>query len=934
MRTTLSSFPLLGVVQLLLDRGGGAARWQVQEDQHWCHVKPRDYPNRIQGWKLHISATWLAAPMVLHQAAQVLIAHGCAFKFAGTMDRVLELTDKRADRAQAGKFITAYPRDDDHLRQLAPLLDQATVQLPGPAILSDRPYREGSLVHYRYGAFAGVPVLTNDGSMEARLEAPDGTLVEDARQPWFCPPPWAEPPYQGPPGRDAKPPAQPKPVLLADRFRVERAITHTARGGVYRATDQHTGEDVILKQARAHISGLSYAGDARDVLRHEAAMLAAIAGLAPRVVHEFEQGTQLFVAVEALAGQVLTAWARAWWEEPDQTAPEAEGPPVAEMVAMAHQLADLIDGVHARGFVYRDLTPNNVMVLPDGSLRLVDAELMARPGDPVTNANTPGFGAPELLAGPLVGPAPGPAADHYSLGALLCCLATGVVPAFAPDLPAAGPDAGPDLPAGRSTNDRIAMLLWYAAARNPAARRLAPAILGLTAPDPQQRWSTDRLRELLAAADDAPATVVGSARAAAGQAAGVVAAAVPSGTDARLPRQRQQLLLEGGLSHLAASVHAAPGERIVATNGSWGTRTDPCNVQNGAAGVLEVLVRGSEQFGWESLREAVARVARWVDRRRTAATQLLPGLYFGRAGTAWALYSAARHLADAGLAERALALATSLPVRWPNPDVTHGTAGVGLASLHLWYETKEPALWEQVTTAADHLLEHAHTRDGQIYWQVEPDFDSKLAGATCYGFAHGIAGIATFLLAAAQASGRDDCRRAAERAGETLAAAAVPVAGAAYWPNDLAGPEPSDLRYQWCHGASGVGTFLLRLWQATGEPRYRELAHLAALMVRRGRWLTGVSACHGLAGNGEFLLDLAAAADGPYHAWAEELAACLYVRGTLRHGNLVVADEPNVDLNLDFNTGLGGVVGYLLRLRYGGPRWWMADAGATSGAAV
>src|SRR5262245_5206006 len=132
------SFPLREIVTILL-AGRAAQRWRVQEDEQWCHVTPTDYPLRIQGWKMHVSATWLSAPIVLHRAARMLVEQGCAFKFAGTMDRVWALNQKNAQRQQAGKFITVYPRDDDHLRALAPLLDQATAGLPGPVILSDHP---------------------------------------------------------------------------------------------------------------------------------------------------------------------------------------------------------------------------------------------------------------------------------------------------------------------------------------------------------------------------------------------------------------------------------------------------------------------------------------------------------------------------------------------------------------------------------------------------------------------------------------------------------------------------------------------------------------------------------------------------------------------------------------------------------------------------
>jgi serine/threonine protein kinase len=880
---------------MLLAADGG--NWQVHDDAFWCHVTPRSYPTRTQGWKLHVSATRLSAPLVLHRVAQVLIPRSCAFKFAGTMRRVAELTSKNADRAQAGKFIAIYPRDDDELRELAPILDQATADLPGPAVLSDRPVRPGSLVHYRYGAFQGVSVFTNDGVYETRLEAPDGTLVEDARQPWFSPPPWAGLPFEGRPGQAARP-AKPKPVLLGGRFRAEKALIHTARGGVYRAVDQQTGARVVIKQARAHILGINHVGDARDGLRHEARMLEELHGLTPAVVQLFEQGDRVFLAVEELNGEPFSVWVHNRWQDAS-----GEGVSTAEAVRIAGQLADLVGEVHQRGLIFRDLAPGNVMMLEDGQLRLIDTEAVTQPGSWVTQVQTPGFAAPEVLTGMGVGPAPGPEVDYYALGALLCHLVTGQPPALPPD---SSSHAGDDPVAKtRSAVERFTLLLEYAAVDNPAAQRLAPAILGLTQDDPQQRWDLIRLRAFLSE----PTTSTGPS--------------LPLDTG-QLTADRQQRMITDGLAYLIGKLDVAAGERLV-PNHDLTIRPDSCNVQYGAAGVLGVLVRASELLGQAEVTAAVSRVARWLDERRMTVPKLLPGLYFGRSGTAWALYAAARHLADDAMVERALELAAAVPVRWPNPDITHGTAGAGMASLYLWTQTKESVFLERVNAAVDHLGEVVeHTVDGGVHWRVPDDFDSQLAGTASFGFAHGVAGVGTFLLAAARATGRSDAHTFAVQAGQTLVNAAVRHGGAAYWPNDVTGPAAGDLRYQWCNGASGVGTFLVRLWQHTGAEIYRQLAHEAAVMVRRGRWLVGVSQCHGLSGNGEFLLDLAAAGnpDDPYRGWAEELAGCLYAKHARRNGRIVVSDN---ELNLDFGTGFAGVVGFLLRLRHGGPRWWMCD---------
>ncbi|WP_405723268.1 class IV lanthionine synthetase LanL [Streptomyces sp. NBC_01537] len=885
-------FALQGLVRLVLsDRG--ASGWELTEDDLWCRVSPPDRASRVQGWKLHVSATPLSAPATLHRSAQVLVRHGCAFKFAARTEYVETLTSSRCDRAQCGKFITAYPRDDEHFSELAQALDAATAGLPGPAILSDRPYRRGSVVHYRYGAFRGVPYRNNEGVEETRLRAPDGTVVKDERKPWFCPPPWAGLPPVGCPEPGDGPPAQPQQVLLGDRYTVRAAIRHSARGGVYRAVDRKTGRDVVIKQARPHV-GAGFTGrDARDGLRGEAAALAALHGLSADMVELFEQDDHVFLVEAEIPGVTLARWVREEFRALDAG---DLGLPTARAVALAARLAALLGEVHGRGLVYRDLSPANVIVTHGDRLRLIDPECVAEPDQWGHRVYTPGYGAPEYASGPKYGPAPEQTADLFSLGAMLFHLATGVDPAFA----SAPADPRPPV-------ERLDNVLGPVGLRNRTARLLAPAIRGLCAHDPARRWSLGRLTAFLA--DPAPPSA---------------SATVARTSSAVRDRARPDQLIEGGLAHVLATMGARDADRLW-PNGQSGTGTDPCNVQHGAAGILGVLTRADEVLGRDDLRAAVARVASWIDARRAAEPKALPGLYFGGAGTAWTLHDAARHLGDDELGEHAAQLALALPVRWPNPDVFHGTAGAGLTQLRFWQLTGRPEFLDRAVDCADSVVACAEHADDGVFWRIPPDFDSVLAGITHLGFAHGVAGIGSFLVSAATATGRGDYLDLARAAGRTLVDAAERGPWGARWRTDRTGRGGEGMLHHLCSGASGVGTFLVRLWRATGDPVARELAEEAATAVHRSRWTAGSSVCHGLAGDGEFLLDMAQALGGPYHGWAEELAECLYAKHTVRDGQMVVPDESGTRVCADFGVGLTGVIGFLLRLRYGGPRMLMPD---------
>ncbi|MFE0462489.1 class IV lanthionine synthetase LanL [Kitasatospora sp. NPDC058965] len=886
-------------------RRRGAQDWSVTPEDFWCRVSPGGVgAGRRQGWKLHLSATPLSAPLVLARAAEVLVAARAPFKCAATPARVTELVSAHHERAGGGKFLTVYPCDDDQFRLLAEELHRATAGLPGPGILSDRPYRPGSLVHYRYGAFRGFPRLTNDGSPEPTLQTPDGTFVRDRRQAAFTPPAWALSPLPPPDGPASAPGTS---VLLNDRYVVHKAIRHAYKGGVFLGTDRLTGQEVVIKEARRHVGAGLDGSDAAERLTHEAEMHTLIAplGLGPLLLGTFGQGGNRYLAQERVAGRTLRTW------RAERLRPEG-----ALLLDLAEQVVGVVMAVHGLGLVLRDLNPDNLMVTPDSELRLIDLEALARPGDRVRGIHTPGYGAPEVTDGASAGLAPAPAADCYSAGAVLFHLLTGTEPVFAPDRPAT-----------RSEHDRLAALLAAALADRPELTAVQPLVLGLMAQDPGDRWSLDTAREALTRLL-ADATAVVAPRSAASTTSTASAASAAStanapGGGAVLDRRTAERLLSDGLTHLMDTMTPQDPVRLWPADPATG-RTDPLNVQHGAAGVLSVLTAAAAHRTDPRLRATVAEAAHWIATRADPEGQCLPGLHHGRSGTAWALLDAARLLGDDGLAGHAARLARAVPVRWPNPDVCHGVAGAGLTQLHFWRATDDKEFRDRAVTAAEHLLTAAARGRSGVVWPVPADFDSELAGIGHLGFAHGVAGIGTFLLLAGLATERDDFVRAARAAAETLLATARVRDDGAGWPvedRDAAAPVHAP---HWCSGASGIGTFLIRLWQATGDPRYRRAAEQAATEVYRWRWRSTSSACHGLAGHAEYLLDLADALHDPDHRRrAEELLACAHARHVLHDGLLLIPDDTLTRVGVGYHTGLGGPLGLLVRLHHGGPRLWL-----------
>lgn len=537
------SLPLVELAEAQLT---GVDGWSLRTDDFWCHVQSPDTQLRGQGWKLHVSATVGSAPDVLLGVFKVLVSAGCTFKFARSIDKLRELNNGHAARGGSGKFVTVYPADDHQFRELAEQLHEATSGLDGPTILSDRPYVPGSLVHYRYGAFIGEQVLTNDGQFRQVITAPDGSKQEDSRDAWFNPPEWAPLPFP-----EADPPKveEVDGVLLADRFVVQLALRHANKGGVFEAVDRVTGNEVVIKQARAGVGGEEDGWDLQAALRNEAEMLDLLEplGVTPRRIALFDQDGDLFLVQERVAGMTLRAW-------------RTEQPVILSWLEMAEKLVDLLGSIHSLDIVVRDLSPLNVMVADDGRLVLIDLEFATRTGSLGIAGGTPGYVAPEQSAKL---PA-AQSADLHALGGLVFLLCTGADPI----LPA-------DEPAEEERPDRVVRWLAQIAETNQAAAAAFRMVQGLLSDSPANRWTLDQVRGFLA---DAKAFD------------GLSPVAKRS---ARSSRDLNELLANG-IDHLVTTMTPQSEKRLWAPS-LYGDNSDVCSVYHGAGGGLATLTWVGQQ---------------------------------------------------------------------------------------------------------------------------------------------------------------------------------------------------------------------------------------------------------------------------------------------------------------------------------------------------
>ena len=230
-----------------------------------------------------------------------------------------------------------------------------------------------------------------------------------------------------------------------DEFRIERLLGRGAMGAVYLAHDDSLDRKVAIKfllhrpQSRSADRALADEARALAKLQHPNVVGVFRAGQVddhPYIVSEFVDGKTL----EALPLPV--PWRR--------------------VLSLGLGLSQGLAAAHRSGLLHRDVKPSNVLITPDGTVKLVDFGLAER-FDPSRGAaprrslrGTPRYMAPELRAGG----AATPQGDVFAVGAVLYELLMGDVPS--------GGDGPPPLPEGLDPD--FARIVRQCLAPDPASR--------------------------------------------------------------------------------------------------------------------------------------------------------------------------------------------------------------------------------------------------------------------------------------------------------------------------------------------------------------------------------------------------------------------------------------------------------------------------------
>lgn len=853
------------------------ADWLLASYNIWLSAAPSQDQTPEQGFKIHLSTTRTDMMSLLKAALPLCIARQCAFKVISRYDLATHMASKSVSRGSAGKFVTIYPRTHSEFIELIDELYQATQGMKGPYILSDRRYRDSKVLHYRYGGFKLIQRLDDKGKPQACIRKPDGELVPDIRTPYYSLPDWVTEPFPELQLKDQDIP------VLNQRFQISQALSFSNSGGVYKALDLHTRQQVVVKEARPFVQFCSRKNQeifADQVLKCEYSILQRLAGSRyfPQPVSWFTEWEHSYLVESLVSGEPL----RTFRARSEMTLVPFSGNPASaeryhqHFLWLARECITAVWTAHRRNVVLADISPNNIMVdVQQRQISFIDFEgaYIYDKAHQVLDAavlTTPGFSDSRtfLKKGACY------AADWYALGMVLYSTLLPVQQAF---------DTAPHL------RFNLLKQLISDCQLHPLVGEVITALTGNKPGKALQLLDQLSLAAKPAIAEDKASQI----------------RHWPETHTQDYPHQLTRVL--HGLSELVQQGLPLKQDNHFIPIDYAAYSAHPLALAYGYYGPAVMLKR---------LGQPLPNHLQHKLKEESVRQPELPGLFQGSAGMALAELELGRIEQAIHFAELTLASAQL----HSHVDFVQGMAGIGFMLLALYQCTRQQLYLQAATQLAQQLRNKVvQTDDGWCY--PEPD------GKVRVGFGHGNSGIALFFLHLYQATQQQHDLAF----GESLLAydlqCGLQPDGSYQW-GDYASSK--QILPYWQSGSSGIGAVVIRYFRVTGQHHYLQKAQAIAL-ASYSRYAGLQGTCSGMAGIIEFYTDMFRyTGDELYRQQALDLAYRVALFAVPRQVGLIYPGRMMIRLSADFAFGSSGVALMLNRVLQGGPRLLMDMPATTS----
>ena len=204
--------------------------------------------------------------------------------------------------------------------------------------------------------------------------------------------------------------------VLDGRYALEALVGSGGMADVYRAKDQLLERTVAVK-----ILHQQYENDTEFIARFQREAKAAARITHPNIVNVYDVGVaegRHYIVMEYVPGRTLKERIK------------EEGPvPAPQALQMARQIAGALAQAHANNLVHCDIKPHNILVMPDGNVKVADFGIARAVTESTMTYNDNIMGSvhyfsPEQARGTIITPK----SDVYSLGVVLYEMLTGRIP--------------------------------------------------------------------------------------------------------------------------------------------------------------------------------------------------------------------------------------------------------------------------------------------------------------------------------------------------------------------------------------------------------------------------------------------------------------------------------------------------------------------------
>ena len=220
----------------------------------------------------------------------------------------------------------------------------------------------------------------------------------------------------------------PKMMKITDtilgRYVIDDLIAEGGQASVARGTDQQTGNAVVIKQLAAS-PGQTYYD--QELARFKRAANIRIGH--PNVVDPIDFGQEdgeWYIIMPFIDGMHLESYVMA----------QGGRIPSDQAICLVLEIVEGLIAIHQKGYVHRDIKPTNIMIQPDGHVKILDMGICRKMNAKTITQGTGMLGSwPWMPREQLANPGnEDPRSDFYSLGAAFYYMLTGSAPVQGTDV--------------------------------------------------------------------------------------------------------------------------------------------------------------------------------------------------------------------------------------------------------------------------------------------------------------------------------------------------------------------------------------------------------------------------------------------------------------------------------------------------------------------